>query len=225
MAALAAQGNDVGALYAKCVKGKSELETLVEAIAEKKTSSSEVAAQQRLAALSADLERTVASLRAQVRDQAGANKVMWERRCNNLDDDVRAIQQSMEKHCGQFSKRQKEEDDRKALFGDGDRSKAGGGAGDDTQGLIKERNALTQAGEMLDDILGQGKGTLGQLVGQNKVLKVARKKLLDAANVMGVSASLVSVIDRRQTTDKWLVYGGMALTLFVLFSLWYLLRM
>lgn len=220
---MAAQGDDVGALYAKSIKCKSEIETLIESIAEKKTASTDVAAQQRLSALFTDLERTVVSLRTE--SKTHVNKVMWERRCNNLDDDVRNIQQSIDKQLGGLFKRQKEEEDRKALFGNGDRSKAGGGAQDDTQALRKEGNALTQAGEMLDDIIGQGRGTLGQIVSQNGVLKNARKKLLDAANVMGVSASLVSVIDRRQTTDKWLVYGGMALTLFVLFSLWYLLKM
>ncbi|CAK0845642.1 unnamed protein product [Prorocentrum cordatum] len=96
---------------------------------------------------------------------------------------------------------------------------------DETQEMLKENRGLREANSALDEVLESGKGILDNLIGQNTVLKGARKKLLDAANVMGVSNSLVKVIDRRQTGDKYIVYGGMAFVLFLLLSLWYLLRM
>merc|ERR1712110_72273 len=110
------------------------------------------------------------------------------------------IQKDVDKQLGQFYKIQKQEEQRNQLF-DGRKSKK---VDDDTQNLVKENKALRDSGSALDDVIGQGQQILGNLVGQNKVLKNARKKLLDAANVLGVSASLVSVIDRRQTADKWL---------------------
>lgn len=37
----------------------------------------------------------------------------------------------------------------------------------------------------------------------------AHRKLLDTLNSVGLSDSLLRVIERRQTLDKWIVYGGM----------------
>lgn len=40
-------------------------------------------------------------------------------------------------------------------------------------------------------------------------LQSAHRKVLDTLNSIGLSDSLLRVIDRRQTFDKLLVYGGM----------------
>merc|ERR1712087_202862 len=112
----------------------------------------------------------------------------------------------------------KDEENRSKLLG----QRRQGAEQDDMTAIANEASKLRQANQDLDNILGQGGSILGNLVNQNQTLKNAKKKLLDVASAIGVSKSLVSVIDRRQTADKWLVYGGMILTLFILFSLWYL---
>ena len=40
-------------------------------------------------------------------------------------------------------------------------------------------------------------------------MQSAHRKMLDTLNSVGLSDSLLRVIDRRQTFDKLLVYGGM----------------
>ncbi|CAK9046315.1 unnamed protein product [Durusdinium trenchii] len=149
-------------------------------------------------------------------------RMSWERKMNRLEEDVSMIQSAVDKQLGTFYRVKKEEENRKKLLGD---RKKRDGPDDQMQGLAKENKSLRDSASALDEVLDQAGSILGNLVNQNKVLKNARRKLLDAANSIGVSQSLVNVIDRRQTGDKWLVYGGMALTLFILFSLWYLLRM
>lgn len=110
------------------------------------------------------------------------------------------------------------------MFGRGDKRARGGGPDDQVRGMLNENSALRDANSQLQQILDQGSATLGNIVDQNKVLKNVKRKVLDAASSLGISKSLVGVIDRRNQEDKWLVYGGMVLTVFVLFSLWYLLR-
>ena len=44
-----------------------------------------------------------------------------------------------------------------------------------------------------------------------------RTKLLDVANWLGLSSSLLRVIERRDTVDFWIVMGGMFVTLAFLF--------
>eukprot|EP00929_Paragymnodinium_shiwhaense_P029972 TRINITY_DN17069_c0_g1_i1.p1 TRINITY_DN17069_c0_g1~~TRINITY_DN17069_c0_g1_i1.p1 ORF type:complete len:217 (-),score=68.45 TRINITY_DN17069_c0_g1_i1:71-721(-) len=212
---------DASAMYRKAMSLKAELEKELEGFAGKKSGEASVAVQQRLGFQASEFEKLVKGVRHAVEAMPDKGRAMWDRRAANLEEDYTSIQSSIEKQCGHYFRAKKEEDDRKALFGDQERKK---GADDEMSGLLNERNSLNKSSAMLDDALDQGKAILGNLVDQNKVLKGARRKLLDAANVMGISASLVSVIDRRQKGDKWLIYGGMVLTLFVLFSLWYLLR-
>ena len=48
----------------------------------------------------------------------------------------------------------------------------------------------------------------------------AQHKMLDLLNSIGVSASLLRVIDRRQRMDAMLVYGGMLFTVVLLLIIW-----
>lgn len=216
---------DVNSLYKKAIALKSELETQCEQLASQKGNASQglsVAQQQRLGFQSSDFIKTVQDLRAEVDETKDKSKAMWARRASNLEDDLKSIQSSLDKHLGSFFKgKQEEESNRKALGLDRSIKKDDG---DSTKAAFKERDSLRQSANMLDDILSSGQATLDNMLGQNKMLKGAKRKLLDAANVMGVSQSLVGVIDRRNKGDKWLVYGGMAFTLFILLSLWYLIR-
>lgn len=40
-------------------------------------------------------------------------------------------------------------------------------------------------------------------------LQAAQRKVLDVINSVGLSDSLLCVIDRRQRMDRWITYGGM----------------
>ena len=44
--------------------------------------------------------------------------------------------------------------------------------------------------------------------------QAAHRKMLDALNSVGLSDSLLRMIDRRQRTDKWITYGGMVRRLY-----------
>lgn len=49
-------------------------------------------------------------------------------------------------------------------------------------------------------------------------------KILDVASTLGLSRSIMRVIERRQFMDQLILYGGMFVTLLVIFLLWYYLR-
>jgi golgi SNAP receptor complex member 2 len=72
----------------------------------------------------------------------------------------------------------------------------------------------------VDDLLAHGASVLGALGEQKERLKGAQHKMLDLLNSIGVSASLLRVIDRRQRMDAMLVYGGMLFTVVLLLIIW-----
>ncbi|CAE7209954.1 bos1 [Symbiodinium necroappetens] len=219
--AMAKATGDVSSLLRKAETLKRDVDSTLEGFAANKAGS-DVAMQQRLAALFADLTNTTQRVREEVDAMPEKGRAAWDRKTTRLEEDVSVIQNAVDKQLGAFYRVKREEENRKKLLGD---RKKKDGPDDETQGLVRENRSLRDSAAALDEVLEQAGSIFGNLVNQNKVLKNARRKLLDAANSIGVSQSLVNVIDRRQTGDKWLVYGGMALTLFILFSLWYLLRM
>ena len=80
--------------------------------------------------------------------------------------------------------------------------------------------SLQRSGGMVDDLLAHGASVLGALGEQKERLKGAQHKMLDLLNSIGVSASLLRVIDRRQRMDAMLVYGGMVFTVLLLLFVW-----
>lgn len=56
------------------------------------------------------------------------------------------------------------------------------------------------------------------------MLQSAQRKMLDLLNSVGLSDSLLRVIERRQRMDKWITYGGMILVSCLLIALWWWLR-
>eukprot|EP00933_Yihiella_yeosuensis_P068204 TRINITY_DN73598_c0_g1_i1.p1 TRINITY_DN73598_c0_g1~~TRINITY_DN73598_c0_g1_i1.p1 ORF type:complete len:221 (-),score=46.00 TRINITY_DN73598_c0_g1_i1:55-717(-) len=219
---MASATSNVNETFRRAEKLKREVDQILEGMAasQVKQGGSDVATQQRLSCLASDLQSAARQVKEEVAAIPERSRGTWDRKAMRLDEDVVAILGAVDKQLGQFYKVRKEEEDRQKLFGD--RSKKTDG--DDDMAMARENKALRDSHNALDEVIAQGNSILGNLVGQNKMLKNARKKLLDAANVMGISQSLVNVIDRRNTGDKWLVYGGMCFILFLLFSLFYLLR-
>ena len=50
-----------------------------------------------------------------------------------------------------------------------------------------------------------------------------RRKLLDAAQILGISDSLMKVIGKRAMVDKVIVYGGMIIIVLIIFVGWWFL--
>ncbi|KAK2554261.1 Golgi SNAP receptor complex member 2 [Acropora cervicornis] len=45
----------------------------------------------------------------------------------------------------------------------------------------------------------------------------AHKRILDIASTLGLSNTVIRLIDKRATQDKWIVFGGMIVTCIIMF--------
>ncbi len=79
-----------------------------------------------------------------------------------------------------------------------------------------------RSGMMVDELLETGANVLVNLTEQSATLRNAKRKMLTLLDKMGVSASLLRVIDRRQRLDAILVYGGMVFTIVFVFIIWWI---
>eukprot|EP01089_Gocevia_fonbrunei_P000352 TRINITY_DN10369_c0_g1_i1.p1 TRINITY_DN10369_c0_g1~~TRINITY_DN10369_c0_g1_i1.p1 ORF type:complete len:229 (+),score=31.39 TRINITY_DN10369_c0_g1_i1:117-803(+) len=87
--------------------------------------------------------------------------------------------------------------------------------------LFRQSQSLGRSHGAADEIHEMGVHILESLTSQNETLKNMHRKILDAANTLGVSKSVMRVIENRQFVDKIVVYGGMLTITIVLFMLWY----
>jgi len=66
-------------------------------------------------------------------------------------------------------------------------------------------------------MIAHGEDTLTNLKEQNSALKFIKTKMLNVTNSLGLSNTLIRMIERRNQSDKFVLYGGMILTLFIMF--------
>lgn len=66
-------------------------------------------------------------------------------------------------------------------------------------------------------MLGAGINILEGIRDQGITLKGARKKVLDLANTLGLSNTVMRMIERRSTQDKYILFAGMVIVLLCLY--------
>ncbi|CAO1616043.1 unnamed protein product [Sympodiomycopsis kandeliae] len=103
-----------------------------------------------------------------------------------------------------------------AMFG-GDGSGAGGssyGGYSAREGhALHEHSFIQNTEAQLDAFIAQGREVWGNLTEQRDILKGTQRKLLDAANTMGLSRTVINAVERRSTQDNFIFAGGVVFTL------------
>jgi len=190
------------------------------------SSSSAVAAEDEArAGLTRDLNAAFGELarldRALADGHAGARAEYFAAKAASLRKDAGALRGSVERFLrGAFAAR-REGAQRERLFGG-----AGAAAADSVavDAFLGERRALQSSSGMVDELAAFGENVLASLREQRGVLKGAHRRVLDVGATLGLSSTLMRVIERRTAGDKIIVYGGMACILLLLFFAVWLTR-
>jgi len=82
---------------------------------------------------------------------------------------------------------------------------------------LQHHSRLEGAHRGIDDMLDQGHHILGNLRDQRETLKRTRTKMLSFMNTLGISNTVMNLIERRSFQDKYVLYGGMLVTLSIMF--------
>ncbi|KAI0915801.1 hypothetical protein AcV5_003623 [Taiwanofungus camphoratus] len=88
------------------------------------------------------------------------------------------------------------------------------------QHALNEHTFIQNTGERLDEFLTQGRAVLDDLVDQRNVLKGTQKRLLDAANTLGLSRDVIGWIERRSTQDMYIFFAGIVVTFVCFYLIW-----
>lgn len=87
-----------------------------------------------------------------------------------------------------------------------------------------EHASLQRSNRMMAENLNVGMAALQRLKEQGSTLSRAQQTLVDLTSRLGISNSLLGVIERREFGNRMLVFGGMACVVIILFFVWYYIR-
>ncbi|KAG7446208.1 golgi SNAP receptor complex member bos1 [Guyanagaster necrorhizus] len=94
------------------------------------------------------------------------------------------------------------------------------GFGSREQHALDEHTFIQNTENRLDEFLAQGRQVLDNLVDQRNMLKGTQRRLLDAANTLGLSRDVIGWIERRSTQDMYIFAAGAVFTFFCFYLIW-----
>jgi len=86
---------------------------------------------------------------------------------------------------------------------------------------LREHTFIQNTEQRLDEFLAQGREVLDNLVDQRQILKGTQRRLLDAANTLGLSRDVIGWIERRSTQDMYIFFAGAIFTFFCFWLIWH----
>lgn len=85
---------------------------------------------------------------------------------------------------------------------------------------LQHHQQLNGAHRGMDEMLFTGSNVLSSLRNQRMTLKGAHKKMLDVANTLGLSNTVMRLIERRSTQDRYVLFIGMVVTVIIMLLVW-----
>jgi len=88
---------------------------------------------------------------------------------------------------------------------------------------LDEHSFIQNTESQLDGFIAQGREVLDNLVDQRNMLKGTQKRLLDAANTIGLSRSVIGWIEKRTKEDTIIFCVGAVFTFICFWAIWHYL--
>ena len=130
---------------------------------------------------------------------------------------------ALSKYAGRAAAQRRELEDREALL------QRRNGAAEHTINIndayANESKNLAQSDAQLDALQEHATASLSALMSQRASLKGVQRKVRDMAATLGLSNSVLKAIERRQFWDKLILFGGMILTLALVWFVFHYLRL
>ncbi|KAJ8512940.1 hypothetical protein OPV22_003374 [Ensete ventricosum] len=131
---------------------------------------------------------------------------LWKRKVEQVAEEVDSLSESLDKHSFRQQKRMQEAKERAELL-----ERANGESAHILRIFDEEAQAMQSARNssmMLEEAYATGVAVLSKYAEQRDRLKRAQRKALDILNTVGLSNTVLKLIERRHRVDKWIAYTG-----------------
>ncbi|KAJ3294947.1 protein transport protein bos1 [Borealophlyctis nickersoniae] len=88
-----------------------------------------------------------------------------------------------------------------------------------TDYATRESEALSATGARIDDFINMGRAALQDLYEQRSILKGTQRRVLDVANTLGLSTTVIRYIEQRTASDAYILFGGIVVTVLVMWAI------
>jgi golgi SNAP receptor complex member 2 len=166
-----------------------------------------------------ELERQLDIMDNLVTRETPAQREVWKRKILELREDARSIRRQGEHYDRMVHANVRQQRERDELLTR--RRRRGAGGEHDMNNLAEEAQSLDQSQIMVGELLASGQTSLSGLVEQRQRLRGVKRVVLDIGNKLGLSNSTMRIIERRDITDAYLVFGGMIVTCIVIYFCWF----
>lgn len=141
----------------------------------------------------------------------------WKLKVDQLKYDSSHFQSALQKHKTERARKRMEDNEREELLS---RRFTQNRMQDDTSIYIdysvQHQQSLQSSNRGVDDLMNTGYSILDNLREQKSKLKGAHRRLMDLGNTLGLSNTTIRLIERRVREDKYILFGGMIITLIVI---------
>ncbi|KAK4258213.1 hypothetical protein QN277_007685 [Acacia crassicarpa] len=147
---------------------------------------------------------------------AKSQRDLWKRKVEQIAEEAESLRASLDKYNLRNQKRMMEAREREELMGraNGDSAHVLRIFDEEAQAMQSVRNSARE----LDNANAVGETILSSIHGQRERLKSAQRKALDIINTVGISTTVLRLIERRHRVDRSIKYAGMILTVIFLFA-------
>ncbi|XP_002525701.2 membrin-11 [Ricinus communis] len=161
--------------------------------------------------LCAELDRLWRSIAAK------PQRDLWKRKVEQVAEEAESLKQSLDRYFSRNQRRTREAQERAELLG-----RANGESAHVLRIFDEEAQAMQavhNSKSMMEESLSTGYAILSKYSEQRQRLKNAQRKALDVLNTVGLSNSVLRLIERRSRVDRWIKYVGMLITLALMYFL------
>lgn len=166
-----------------------------------------------------ELERQLDIMETLVQKETPSQRQVWKRKILELREDSQSIRRQGQHYDNMVNSSLKQQRERNELL-TRRRSRATG-TESDMQHLAEEAQSLDQSQFMVGDLLSSGQASLTGLVAQRQQMRGIKQRVFDIGTKLGISNSTMRIIERRDITDAYLVFGGMVVTCIVIYFCWF----
>lgn len=85
---------------------------------------------------------------------------------------------------------------------------------------LQHNQGLHRTNRQVDELLSTGSSILSNLRDQRGTLKGVQRRILDMMTTLGLSNTVMRLIDRRTHQDKYILLGGMIVTCIIMLLVW-----
>lgn len=135
-------------------------------------------------------------------------------RVDQLKYDIRHLQAALQSWQNKKQRREMERNEREQLLSR--RFTSNTETSIEMDYSLQHHNQMQGAHRGVDDMLMSGSSILDNLRYQGEKLKGAKDRIISIGNTLGLSNHTMRVIEKRISEDKYVLYGGMGVTLFVI---------